>query len=665
MTRPKTGRSSALDANVLAHDCSPQPLLKGVPHRVATLHPVKHNSFPRSAQLSPLLLSTGKRLRFFLAPSTIAAVLSLLTVNQVIAWTERPAPVQVASLTQSWSPTLAQVLQERVLTRQGNQVILNGTPLAAIWSTRQNRIGLADSSLLQMTGVTLLSTQDVTRQPIQWFSNPETQPYILNTWLTSQYRFLDITDLAPSLGWQLQVEGGTLRITTPTAQVLGIRQGRQVWGDRLVVDLDRAATWRVAEQGNVFTVTVDGRLDPAIAQAFKPMPGNLIRSLSVVPGANQTQIRFEATGIQRLFTFTLPTPNRLVIDLRPDYLVEQDILWAPGIRWQQRVIRQGSSQFPATILELNPRQAGLRIKPIWSDPASLPGISPLITMAQRWQVAAAINGGFFNRNNQLPLGAVRVDNRWISGPILNRGAIGWNDAGDTVVGNLSLQESIVTADGQRLPIFSLNSGFVGAGISRYTPEWGAVYNPIQDGEIIVTVRGDRVVSQQPGGPAAQTAFPIPPDGYLLTIRANPNLASLLPVGSSVRSQLSANPPAFDQVPHIMGGGPLLIQNRRVVVNPAAEGFSEAFIRQGAPRSAIAKTQDGTMLLVAVHNRFSGSGPTLGEMAQIMQQLGAVDALNLDGGSSTSLYLGGQLLNRSPRTAARVHNGIGIFLQPSP
>ena len=54
-----------------------------------------------------------------------------------------------------------------------------------------------------------------------------------------------------------------------------------------------------------------------------------------------------------------------------------------------------------------------------------------------------------------------------------------------------------------------------------------------------------------------------------------------------------------------------------------------------------------------------------EIARIMQQLGCVDALNLDGGSSTSLYLGGQLLNRSPLTAARIHNGIGVFVEPRP
>jgi exopolysaccharide biosynthesis protein len=47
----------------------------------------------------------------------------------------------------------------------------------------------------------------------------------------------------------------------------------------------------------------------------------------------------------------------------------------------------------------------------------------------------------------------------------------------------------------------------------------------------------------------------------------------------------------------------------------------------------------------------------------MQQLGTVNALNLDGGSSTALYLGGQILDRPVRSTGRVHNAIGIFPLP--
>jgi exopolysaccharide biosynthesis protein len=59
------------------------------------------------------------------------------------------------------------------------------------------------------------------------------------------------------------------------------------------------------------------------------------------------------------------------------------------------------------------------------------------------------------------------------------------------------------------------------------------------------------------------------------------------------------------------------------------------------------------MITAVHNRAGGAGPTLAEQAKLMQAMGCVNALNLDGGSSTSLYLSGQLLDRSPSTAARV------------
>jgi exopolysaccharide biosynthesis protein len=109
----------------------------------------------------------------------------------------------------------------------------------------------------------------------------------------------------------------------------------------------------------------------------------------------------------------------------------------------------------------------------------------------------------------------------------------------------------------------------------------------------------------------------------------------------------------------------LVRDRQIVLNAQGEQFSEAFIRQAAVRSVIATTPEGNLMLITVQNRIGGLGPTLPELAQVMQQLGTVNALNLDGGSSTTLYLGGQLLNRAPRTAARVHNGIGVFIQPTP
>ncbi len=541
----------------------------------------------------------------------------------------------------------------------GNQILLNGRAVAGVWRSQQGAIEVSDATLTQLLGVSLLDTRLFSQQPVQWFSEPTQTRLNLSARLDRQYRYLNIADLVQNFGWRAQLNGSTLQLNTPATQVTGVRQGKQSWGDRIVVDLNGPAPWQITEQNGEFAIGIEGTIDPAIVTAFKGVAGNRVTSIRLERSATRTVVRMGVPPGLRPRVYSLPSPNRIVADVRYDALQERNIQWAPGLRWRQQYVNIGSTTFPVVMLELDLRQSGLRLRPVWANPNGLPGISPLITIAQGKQVAGAINAGFFNRETQFPLGAIRQDRRWVSGPILNRGAIAWNDAGEFVVGRLSLQETVTPDSGQQFPVLYLNSGFVSNGIARYTSEWGATYTPVTNNEIIVTVQNDQVVGQQPGGAAGRTTFPIPVEGYLLVIRGNGNAA--FPIGSFVERQLTAVPANFNRFPQIIGAGPLLIQNRQIVLNPQLERFSDGFIRQSAVRSAIATTPSGTVILVATQPNAEGRGATLGQMAQIMQQLGSIDALNLDGGSSTSLYLGGQLVNRSPRTAARVHNGIGILL----
>jgi hypothetical protein len=84
------------------------------------------------------------------------------------------------------------------------------------------------------------------------------------------------------------------------------------------------------------------------------------------------------------------------------------------------------------------------------------------------------------------------------------------------------------------------------------------------------------------------------------------------------------------------GGPRLLKDGRVVLDPKREGFSEAFIQGRAARSAIGLGAEGELImLIAIKDRGS-AGLTLEELALLLQGLGAVEALALDGGSSASL-----------------------------
>lgn len=94
---------------------------------------------------------------------------------------------------------------------------------------------------------------------------------------------------------------------------------------------------------------------------------------------------------------------------------------------------------------------------------------------------------------------------------------------------------------------------------------------------------------------------------------------------------------------VLASGPLMLWNGEVC------DFSscvKAFINNKHPRSAIAVKRDGKILLVTVDGRFpeKAGGINIPELAHLLKVLGAKQALNLDGGGSTTLWGEGAILN---------------------
>lgn len=65
----------------------------------------------------------------------------------------------------------------------------------------------------------------------------------------------------------------------------------------------------------------------------------------------------------------------------------------------------------------------------------------------------------------------------------------------------------------------------------------------------------------------------------------------------------------------------------------------------APRTAIGQKEDGTVLLVVIDGRqIHSAGATMRQMQNIMIENGAVNAANLDGGSSSVMYFNNRIIN---------------------
>jgi len=558
------------------------------------------------------------------------------------------------------SPSLGVPLAQLPTAAQGTTVTVGNTSVPIPWERRGDRIGLADLPLMTHLGLDFQNTNTAASQPVLWFSDQATE---LPTWFNNGYRYLDLTAWAAQQGWQLTSTGGNLRIQAPVGTVTSARRGKQEWGDRLVFEVNRPVLWSMTEDATSFNLTLQANaantFDPKLLTAGE---GNMLESLQVSTSGGQIQIRGTFDDIARPRVWSLTNPNRVVVDISQVDVVPREIRWAPDVLWKQEYLSVGDRFFPVHQIWLN-LNADTALQPIWGSPSQLPGITPLKTMADNANAYVAINAGFFNRNNQLPLGAIRKNGQWISGPILNRGAIAWNSQRQFALSRLSLAHTLTTQQGHSFTVNHVNSGFVQAGIGLYTPAWGSTYTPIADGEAIVVVNQNRVVQSTTAGTAGTGNFAIPPQGYLLALRSFNTATRALPVGTTVALTPDLRPPNFAEFPFAIGGGPILVQNGQINADARGEGFSDAFAAQAAPRSAIAVTPDGNLILVAIHYSPGGRGPTLRETAQIMQQLGARDALNLDGGTSSSLYLGGTIINRHGSTVGRVHNGLGVFISP--
>ncbi len=104
----------------------------------------------------------------------------------------------------------------------------------------------------------------------------------------------------------------------------------------------------------------------------------------------------------------------------------------------------------------------------------------------------------------------------------------------------------------------------------------------------------------------------------------------------------------------IGGAPTLVKNGQVNVSYNEEimwGSGVGYDNRD-PRTAVGYTADNRVIMIVADGRQSTSqGVGLPELAQIMINLGCIEAMNLDGGGSTQMAVGNQLINSPSESRA--------------
>ncbi|MFH7599735.1 phosphodiester glycosidase family protein [Streptomyces racemochromogenes] len=312
---------------------------------------------------------------------------------------------------------------------------------------------------------------------------------------------------------------------------------------------------------------------------------------------------------------------------------------APGIRLESCDRLEGDRwlRIDELVADLDPR-GGVRAEYLGTGggtgPATLAEAVARYRPGPGRRVVAAVNGDFFDiRGTGAPLGPGVGSGRLLHSASPGPGggaAVGFGPDGAGRLLRLGLDGTVTLPGGRAYPLAGYNAAKPPAeGFAAYTADWGGTRLPALGPGPAVALRDGKVASTGPA-PVGRPA----PGTTLLTARGTAQAAALAALRPGDAVAVTARPlPASGTAPvTALGGRGTLVADGRPL-NHDGEANDAA-----APRTAVGLSRDGRRLsLVAVDGRQRDSGGlTLTGLGALMHRLGAYQALNLDGGGSTTL-----------------------------
>lgn len=308
-------------------------------------------------------------------------------------------------------------------------------------------------------------------------------------------------------------------------------------------------------------------------------------------------------------------------------------------------------------------EAGLRLLPAIGDGGRMRR-QRTSDIARRAGAVAATNGGFFSGDGD-PLGCLMIAGEVLSEPDPQRSCAGITADGGVLIDRVRGDLQVLAGE-ESARIDGINRG-------RRTDEL-ILYRPVFDTSTRTNAFGAEAVIVN-GVVTTVTDLrgntPIPRDGFVLSGhgRSRAWILQMMRPGTPVSVQTTFLPdggdPRWQQIVHAVGGGPRLLSGGAFAAGGG--GFPSTLVDRRHPRTAIGVRSDGRILLLVVDGRrpTHSLGMTIVELAMAMRALGAVEAMNLDGGGSSAMVVGGRLVTLPSEETGERPVADAILVVPAP
>ncbi len=283
----------------------------------------------------------------------------------------------------------------------------------------------------------------------------------------------------------------------------------------------------------------------------------------------------------------------------------------------------------------------------------------------------AVNGDFFGKDG--PVGGVVIDGRLLRTPDPHHEQLSLQPLRATTsgFGKAGWSGTVAREGSSTLPVHGVNVALEPDKLVLYTAAYGATTPPCQCAELVLRETGQPVgVLDRPGAtvldrrasgqtPLANGAVVLAGNGA--AARRLAALAAAVDRGGDQAITITLT--TARPVRQSLGAHPVLLRGGKA----AAIDSTDAMLREPEPRTAVGWDKAGNAFLVAFDGRQDGgAGPTAAEAADFLLQLGATEAVLLDGGGSSTMAVPRRVLNApSDGSERRVSNAVVVSVATKP
>jgi len=360
---------------------------------------------------------------------------------------------------------------------------------------------------------------------------------------------------------------------------------------------------------------------------------------------------------------------------------------ADGVSLYQEINSTPGSELVVNSVTVDPKVEGVAIKAALSRDVVytgdvFKGTETIGSLVGRRGACVGINCDFFPIGTDAagdPLGVCVIDGELVSEPSAHHAVMAMLKDGTFAFDNPTWSASLTLPNGISRQIDGVNRFRDTNQVIAYTSIFDSATRSKFKGTEVVCTSDDlpvecgkviNLIVTEVRVDAVNT--PIPKGGMVLSaggpaasfLSANLKPGDKLTVRFDIKSAANVD---WTQVQQAVGGRPWVLKGGKEYVDLEYEKIgSSSFSTTAHPRTALGITADGKLMLVTVDGRQPGlsRGISLTNLSALMKRLGAVDAINLDGGGSTTMSFRGGIINSPSGGIQRsVANGLLVFANP--